>query len=216
MRLLGCLALCAFISYWIQVEGLIGSEGILPVADYIEKTSQALDEYEPQAWKFARLPTIFWLNSSDLALHLAFGAGVAASVALIIGVCPALASLAIWLLYLSLTIAGQDFLTFQWDILLIETSFLAIFLAPWKGLDRLVRHPAPSRLARWLLWLLLFRLMFESGIAKLWCGRCKHLARPDGPQLPLLEPAPAVLDQLACPPIAGLVSPVLTSAHARY
>ena len=167
LRLFGCLALCAFISYWVQVDGLVGSEGILPVADHIEKTGRALDEYEPQAWKFARLPTIFWLNSSDLALHLTFGAGVAASVALIMGVCPAPASLAIWLLYLSLTVAGQDFLTFQWDILLIETSFLVIFLAPWKGLDRLVRHPAPCRLARWLLWLLLFRLMFESGIVKL-------------------------------------------------
>lgn len=167
LRLLGCVALIAFISYWVQASGLVGSEGILPVADFVENARLALDDYEPQAWKFARLPTVFWLNSSNTALHLTFGAGVAASLALIIGICPALASLVIWLLYLSLTVAGQDFLTFQWDILLIEISFLAIFIAPWKGIDRLVRHPAPCRLARWLLWLLLFRLMFESGIVKL-------------------------------------------------
>ena len=31
---------------------------------------------------------------------------------------------------ISLTVAGQDFLSFQWDILLLEAGFLAIFFSP--------------------------------------------------------------------------------------
>ena len=42
--------------------------------------------------------------------------------------------IALFVFYLSLTIAGQTFLSFQWDILLLETGFLAIFLAPWQTL----------------------------------------------------------------------------------
>jgi hypothetical protein len=48
-------------------------------------------------------------------------------------------------------------MSYQWDMLLLETGFLAIFLG-W--------HPAVIWLYRWLL----FRLMFLSGIAKLMSG----------------------------------------------
>ena len=58
------------------------------------------------------------------------------------------------MLYLSLSTAGQDFLSFQWDSLLLETGFLAIFLGNSKWVVMLFR---------WLL----FRLMFLSGVVKL-------------------------------------------------
>ncbi|MFM8363907.1 MAG: lipase maturation factor family protein, partial [Verrucomicrobiota bacterium] len=58
---------------------------------------------------------------------------------------------------------------FQWDSLLIETGFLAIFLAPWRlRPDRLAA--APPRLARFVDVVLLFRLMFCSGVVKLSSG----------------------------------------------
>ncbi|MFQ5514029.1 MAG: lipase maturation factor family protein, partial [Myxococcota bacterium] len=59
------------------------------------------------------------------------------------------------------------FLRFQWDILLLETGFLALLFAPWTCRPRLDREPPPSRIVRVLLGLLLFRLMFSSGIVKL-------------------------------------------------
>jgi hypothetical protein len=37
-----------------------------------------------------------------------------------------------WLLYLSLFLPGQTFLSFQWDILLLEAGFVTIFMAPWR------------------------------------------------------------------------------------
>jgi hypothetical protein len=55
---------------------------------------------------------------------------------------------------LSLSTAGQDFLSFQWDALLLETGFLAIFLGNSKTVVLLFR---------WLL----FRLVFLSGAVKL-------------------------------------------------
>ncbi|MES1262165.1 MAG: lipase maturation factor family protein, partial [Acidobacteriota bacterium] len=56
--------------------------------------------------------------------------------------------------YLSIVSAGQIFMSYQWDLLLLETGFLAIFLSP-------------SRPRVWLFQWLLFRLMFESGAVKL-------------------------------------------------
>jgi hypothetical protein len=67
----------------------------------------------------------------------------------------------LWVLYLSLLVVGQDFLSFQWDILLVEIGFLAMLLAAGRR---------PSRTVIWLLRLLLFRLMFSSGAVKLASG----------------------------------------------
>src|SRR2546421_4025531 len=68
------------------------------------------------------------------------------------------AALAIaFILYLSLVHIGQTFLGYQWDYLLLEAGFLAIFLVP--TLPRI-----------WLFRWLLFRLMLLSGPAKLLSG----------------------------------------------
>jgi uncharacterized membrane protein YphA (DoxX/SURF4 family) len=66
-------------------------------------------------------------------------------------------------------VIGQDFLSFQWDILLLETGFLAIFFAPWQLRGSSIRRE-PSRAILWLLRILLFRLMFSSGVVKLTSG----------------------------------------------
>jgi predicted DCC family thiol-disulfide oxidoreductase YuxK len=167
-RLLGLLSLCAVISYWTQAAGLIGSEGILPISPYLEKLGTALSESSDQdRSKWLLFPTVFWWSSTDLAITLVFAVTAVASVALILGILPGPAAFTLWAGYLSLLHAGQTFLTFQWDILLVETLLLATFLGPWKILDRLSRHRDPSAIIRLLIWFLLFRLMFESGIVKL-------------------------------------------------
>jgi lipase maturation factor 1 len=61
------------------------------------------------------------------------------------------------------------FYGYQWDALLLETTLLAIFIAPWSWAPLWTRTE-PSRAARWLLWWLLFRLMFLSGAVKLTSG----------------------------------------------
>src|SRR5438874_2126759 len=81
---------------------------------------------------YTLLPTLCWFNSSDAFLHFLCGGGVLFSLLLIFGIAPAISLVALFVSYLSLTIAGQIFLNFQWDVLLLETGFLSIFFAPWR------------------------------------------------------------------------------------
>src|SRR4029077_6821329 len=60
----------------------------------------------------------------------------------------------LFIYYLSVVNAGQIFMGYQWDFLLLEAGFLAIFLTP-----------VFTRV--WLFRWLLFRLMFLSGAVKL-------------------------------------------------
>src|SRR5207237_1785477 len=59
-----------------------------------------------------------------------------------------------------------------WDILLLETGFLAIFFAPWQFWPRsaTAATQSVSPVAMFLLKFLLFKLMFMSGVVKLTSG----------------------------------------------
>ncbi len=127
LRSLGGVYLIAFLSLWMQVDGLIGEHGILPVAEFLPAARAHLGGNAPFV-----LPTLCWLNASDAFLHFLCGAGAVLSVLLIAGFLPVVSLVLLFVFYLSLTIAGQTFLSFQWDILLLETGFLAIFFAPFR------------------------------------------------------------------------------------
>src|SRR5262249_43540127 len=117
----------AFVSLWVQVDGLVGSNGISPVNQFLPAVRAQLG---PDAYTF--LPTLCWLNSSNAFLHFLCGSGVLFSLLLLFDIAPAVLLLALFVLYLSLTTAGQVFFNFQWDVLLLETGFLSIFFAPWQ------------------------------------------------------------------------------------
>ncbi len=171
LRSLGIIYLVAFISLWVQVMGLIGSNGILPAKQTIEQIRQQFDAHDIGAGRYHIFPTLCWFSSSDVFLKLQCAAGVALALLLVFGIAPAPCLFLLWLVYLSLTTVGLDFLSFQWDNLLLETGFLAIFFAPLQWLPRRPSNESPpSRLMLWLLRWLLFRLMFESGCVKLLSG----------------------------------------------
>ncbi len=162
LRALGAIYLIAFVSLWTQVTGLVGANGILPAKNLLELA------FEHNGYgAYWLLPTVAWFNASDTSLQIICGTGAVLSVLLVAGVAPVIVSFLLWVLYLSLVAVGQDFLSFQWDILLLETGLLAVFLAPLQLVPRLSRESPPSPTARWLLWWLLFRLVFESGVVKL-------------------------------------------------
>ncbi len=167
LRALGLVYLIAFVSLWIQIDGLVGANGILPISDQL---SLARGEIGFKAvWI---LPTLCWFNSSNIFLHFLCGGGVLLSLLLICRIAPAISLSVLFIFYLSLSIAGQAFLSFQWDILLLETGFLAIFFAPWQ-LWAGSATPATgsvSPIAMFLLKFLLFKLMFMSGVVKLTSG----------------------------------------------
>jgi predicted DCC family thiol-disulfide oxidoreductase YuxK len=175
LRLLGLVYLIAFVSLWVQVDGLVGSNGMSPVDQFLPTVRQQLgtDAY-------FLLPTLCWFNSSNAFLHFLCGGGVVLSLLLIFGVAPALSLVALFVFYLSLTIAGQVFCNFQWDVLLLETGFLSIFLAPWRLWPRdLMWRPGFATAATaypvspaglFLLKFVLFKLMLMSGVVKLTSG----------------------------------------------
>jgi len=165
LRALGLIFLIAFVSLWVQIDGLIGSNGITPAREFLPAARAQLGD---RAWSI--LPTLCWFNSSDAFLHFLCGGGVALSLLLIFGIAQALSLVGLVAFYLSLTIAGQTFLSFQWDILLIETGFLSIFVAPWRLWPKRGTDPPVSRAAIFLLKLLLFKLMVMSGMVKLTSG----------------------------------------------
>ena len=164
-RSLGGIYLIAFLSLWMQVDGLIGEHGILPVAEYLPAAREQIGGNAPFL-----LPTLCWLNSSDAFLHFLCGAGAVISILLIAGFLPVISLVLLFVFYLSLTIAGQTFLSFQWDILLLETGFLAIFFAPVRWRISGGRDAPISRVGHFLLKLLLFKLMLMSGVVKLTSG----------------------------------------------
>jgi hypothetical protein len=175
LRLLGAVYLVAFASLAVQITGLVGEHGIMPVGSFLESARSA---YGHDAYRL--LPTIFWLNWSDRALELVAWSGALLSLLLIFGVAPLALLLVLWVLYLSLSVAGQDFLSFQWDVLLLEAGLLALLWAPaqWRPQRR---ERAPSSVARWLLIFLQFKLMFLSGLTKLLSGdpTWRHLTALD-------------------------------------
>ncbi|MEW6306665.1 MAG: lipase maturation factor family protein [Verrucomicrobiota bacterium] len=162
LRFLGLIYFIAFVSLWVQIDGLVGSNGILPARQFIDAAREQLGP-----GGFWRAPTLCWLNASDGFLHFLCFSGVVCAVLAMAGVAPQFAFALLWLLYLSLGTVGQDFLSFQWDILLLETGFLAIFFAPRAWRPGLGRETPPPRIVLWLLRWLLFRLMFLSGAVKL-------------------------------------------------
>jgi len=164
LRLLAGVFLVAFVSYWVQLDGLVGSKGILPAAELM----RSVHELGPMG--LLRAPTLCWFGASDAFLHTLAAAGTLLALALFAGVAQGPALLLLWAIYLSLVVAGQTFFNFQWDILLLETAVTALFIAPWTLTPRRpFAEPPVPRAGVWLLRALLFKLMFLSGITKLLC-----------------------------------------------
>jgi hypothetical protein len=140
LRLLALIYAAAFWSLGVQIAGLAGLHGILPS------------------------------GLSDATLQALCYTGVALSLLLIAGVVPAATLAALWIDYLFLSFQSADFLSYQWDTLLLEVGFLASVTAPWVWRERPNRLDTPPTIVVWIFRWLLFRLMFASGAVKLSSG----------------------------------------------
>src|SRR6266699_7144966 len=153
LRLFGAIYIAAFASLGVQVLGLVGHDGILPLGEYLPAARQG--------WGVAaywRLPTLFWLDSSDTVLLAAAMIGVVLGLFVALGIWVRLALIGAFVLYLSFVYAGQVFTNYQRDQLLLEAGFLAVFLT------------AGSRIVVWLYRWLVFRFLFLAGAMKLVSG----------------------------------------------
>jgi hypothetical protein len=152
LGVLGATYLVAFVSFGLQAQGLIGSRGILPLSDFFRAVREGLGR--AAYWD---VPSLLWIRTTDGAIAAVWIAGVVCSLIAMSGRLQRTALAICLVLWVSLCGAGQDFLSFQWDFLLSEAGFLAIFAANTRIMVCLFR---------WLL----FRLMFFSGVVKLLSG----------------------------------------------
>jgi predicted DCC family thiol-disulfide oxidoreductase YuxK len=152
VRALSFVYLVAFASFGMQARGLVGVQGILPVQTYFRFAKAQLGD-----GAYWRVPSLFWWSHSDFALlSIAWGGVALAAISILARPHSRWQKIIFTILfvyYLSIVSAGQIFMSYQWDFLLLETGFIAIFLKA-------------SRPRIWLFHWLLFRVMFESFLVK--------------------------------------------------
>jgi len=159
LRLLGLIYIAAFLSFGQQAMGLIGSNGIQPTQHLME----AAAVQDLSWWQF---PTFQWFGG-DAVLNSTWIIGSLCAVLLVLGWVPLVSAVGCWIAYLSLTTASGVFLQFQWDALLLECGVLAALWAPATVRLNSPSASRPSRLVHWLIVLVLARLVFFGGLAKL-------------------------------------------------
>ncbi|KAM6984715.1 lipase maturation factor 2b [Aplochiton taeniatus] len=188
----------AFASFYVQIPGLYGNEGVRPVR--LVEPGVSRDKLVLEQLKAS--PSLLWLGlhlgleldaPQVMELLCLLGVVLALGAALLEPLRDSLVFFGLWALYLSLYQVGQDFMQFSWDTLLLEAGFLTILIAPLNLFRRrpAVRHH--DALTFWLARWLLFRLTFGSGVAKLashcpsWWGltALSHLLETQGSPTPL-------------------------------
>ena len=163
-RVLGLISLCAFLSYWIQADALIGADGISPWNEDLYKIEQ-MAEQNPDLSKYSLRPTLLWFSIPGGHTTL-FVIGSLSSFALTLGWAPLVSAIFSYVTYLSLMVVGEPFLSFQWDILLVESLLLSLPFLPMVRFHRLGSKVYFSHWSRILVIALLAKLMFASGIVK--------------------------------------------------
>ncbi len=165
LQALSAVYFIAFISLIPQLPGLVGRDGLLPLAAHLAGLKTRLG-----GLSYWAAPTLAWLNPGAGALQFMGILGAVAALLAFGGILTGPCFLLMWTLYLSLTVAGQDFTAFQWDNLLLEAGFLALFLAPFRFRASYASRIDTSAGGLWLFRFLLFRLTFSSGIINLLSG----------------------------------------------
>lgn len=168
LRLLGLVYLVAFLTAAKQIVSLIGAKGLLPVGQFLARVRKSLGSTQAG---FVRRPSLFWWNHSDAALLATAWTGVALSAVVLCGWSNALVLAALWLLYMSFVHAGQDWYGYGWEVQLLETGFLAIFLCPLLD-GRPFARRAPPLVVLWLFRWLIFRIMLGAGLIKIRGDSC--------------------------------------------
>jgi lipase maturation factor 1 len=168
----GLISLAAFISIYIQYHGLYGPNGLQPIENFVSWVSQnhlpqaALAASAPFYEKLFHIPSLI-IYAHDLNLRYdIFGEfllilGMISSSFISLGFHSVFLFIISWICYLSLFIFGQAFLNFQWDMLLLEVGFLAIFSSFFALRKQMLKS------MHWCYRFLIWKLMFMAGVVKL-------------------------------------------------
>ena len=176
LRALGLIFFSAFYSWFFQIRGLIGPEGLLPAGPYLQ---EAAEQFGTK--RFFLVPSLLWFASSDRALLVFCAVGLVASLLLVLNLWPRGAIAICLIVFLSFISAAQDFSSYQSDGMLLAAGFLSLFFAPPGVRPGLAEKAPPSRASLFLLQWLWFQIYFESGMVK-WASQdpeWRHLTALD-------------------------------------
>lgn len=168
LRLLGFVYFIAFLAAANQIVPLVGEHGLLPARDFLERVAL---HFGSRTQGFLQLPSLFWLGISDNFLRAVAWLGAGLSLIVLSGYANAILMALLWFLYMSFIHVGQDWYSYGWEIQLLETGFLAIFLCPLLDGRPFPGRP-PPKLVIWLFRWLVFRIMLGAGLIKLRGDSC--------------------------------------------
>ena len=163
LRFLGFVYAVAFLIAARQILPLIGSDGLTPAAPYMALVQ---DHFGSRVSAFLNLPSLFWFGNSDQLLVGMAWVGFALSLLVMAGYANAIMMALLWAMYMSYVHIGQIWYSYGWEIQMLETGFLAIFLCPLLDPRPFSRRPPPI-LILWLYRWLGFRIMLGAGLIKL-------------------------------------------------
>lgn len=165
LRVVGLTFLASTLSYWSQIIGLNGIEGIAPAVDLAESLAQASARYHWGPWeRFLSAPSAFFLAPGDGTLHLLCGIATLGSLLLVAGALPGPALLLYIVGWGSVVAVGGVFTGYQWDIFNVEVAFASLLVAPWSL--RLSKSRPPAMAGIWALRGLLWKFMLLGGVVK--------------------------------------------------
>ena len=173
LMLCGLSAVCfaAFTSVHLQVGGLLGEKGLIPISITLQKMKEFLASKKSPSWNTIRADSVMhyvilltyekYNFPSDQHTHLLRVTLIDIMLSIISMVYPhPILFLYLYFSYLAVKRIGGPFYNFQWDALLLEALLIATLLS--MSYDSFT-----TSICMWLMKLLLFRLMFGSGAVKL-------------------------------------------------
>src|SRR5947199_2078275 len=168
LRLLGFVYVVAFLVAAQQSVPLIGGHGLTPANHFLESVQTQLGS---RTAGMLRVPTLFWFGISDNALSIFAWIGLGLSLVVLGGYANAILLGVLWAMYMSIVHVGQIWYGYGWEIQLLETGFLSIFLCPLLD-GRPFPKCRPPILVIWLFRWLGFRIMVGAGLIKLRGDEC--------------------------------------------
>ncbi len=168
LRWLGFLYFMAFLAAVRQLGPLIGHDGLLPADSFLQLLAS---HFRSSTEGFIQFPSLFWMGCSDGALLTVAWIGLGISLLVMFGYANALIMLALWVLYTSIVNVGQLWYSYGWEIQLLETGMLGVFLCPLLD-GRPFPRRAPPVAVIWLYRWLIFRIMLGAGLIKLRGDAC--------------------------------------------
>jgi lipase maturation factor len=168
LRVLGGIYFFAFLAAARQIVPLIGEQGLTPLRLFFDRIQGgAASPLEG----FLQFPSLFWLDHSDAFLQTVAWIGAGLSLVVLLGYANGVILALLWALYMSFVHVGQDWYGYGWEIQLLETGFLAIFLCPLLDGRPFPRRPPPVPVV-WLFRWLIFRIMLGAGLIKIRGDSC--------------------------------------------